>query len=272
MSSLCRPEQLFSLDMLAAHLPGFQPPHAPHDPAGDWELMYRQYCLAALTGFGGQHGTVRIRRRRGQDGAFSMRVQCERRVWGKHIVKLAAELDARAEPLPRPLRWSWQSEIVEDRRRTIPESQLQRSAALEDGTVKFSGPGRKLLVDGPCTVNWLLFEAVGRLPREAFPPLHFTLLDQLDEAKPHHTLSYAETLTVQVGARPVRQTEVEQLERGKIHTTRWAVAGGQPVRLHVYHQLGDGNLPWVYWVDDQGRLLFAVAGFEAYALDSFDKV
>ena len=271
MSNVSRLEKLFSLDMLAAHLPGFRPPQGPHDPAGDWDLSYRQYCLASLAGFGGQHGTVHIRRRRGREGTFSMRVECERRVWGKHIVKLAADLEARAEHLPVPLRWSWQSEIVENGRHTIPESQLTRSAALEGNIVQFAGRGRKLSMDGPCTLNWLLFEAVGRLPREVFSPLQFTLLDQFDAAKPHHTLSYAETLTVQVGDRPVQRTEIEQLEKGRIHKTSWAAAGGQPVRLHAYHHLGNGVVPWIYWVDDQGRLLFAVSGFEAYALESFAK-
>ena len=44
---------------------------------------------------------------------------------------------------------------------------------------------------------------------------------------------------------------------------------GQPVRLHAYDHLGEGIVPWIYWVDDRGRLLLAVSGLEAYLLDSF---
>ena len=112
--------------------------------------------------------------------------------------------------------------------------------------MKFADVGERSPSTGPCTINWLLLEAVGRLPRAAFPPLGFTLLEDFDRPKPHHTLHYAETVNLALPAQ------------------RHA---GEALRLHVYHHLGDGNMPWVYWVDDQGGLLFAVSGFEAYVLD-----
>jgi hypothetical protein len=74
-------------------------------------------------------------------------------------------------------------------------------------------------------------------------------LEDFDRPKPHHTLQYVDTVSLLLAD----------------HRTRT----GTLLRLHVYHHLGDGNMPWVYWVDEQGRLLFAVSGFEAYALNSF---
>ena len=102
---------------------------------------------------------------------------------------------------------------------------------------------RQIPAPGAYAVNWALFEAVGRLPREEFEPLRFTMLDHFDQLKPGQVLSYRETADVSLG--------------------------GRSVRLHAYDHLGEGIVPWIYWVDDEGRLLFAVSGLEAYLLDSF---
>jgi hypothetical protein len=271
MPTACRPEELFSLDLLAGHLLGFQPPQGPHDPAGDWQFGYRLYSLALQLRVGGsvgsRVGTVRLRRQRRGADVFALQVECEKPAPGRYFARLAAEVEARTVQLPVPLRWSWQGEIVDPDAKPI--SRLKRSATLQASTLELDDARRKLAVSGPCTINWLLFEAVGRLPREPFSPLSFMLLDDFDQPKPGHTLRYAHSTTVMLGEREQRQTRIEELEKGRIHKTAWVRTPGQPVRLHVYHHFGDGIVPWLYWVDDQGRLLFAVSGLEAYVLDSF---
>lgn len=270
MPAACRPEELFTLDILSPHLKGFQPPQGPHDPAGDWRLTYRLYSLGATVGFGSRVGTVQISRKRREADLFALQVDCQKPGPKRVTTRLAAEIEARNGRLPIPVRWSWQGEIVDTNGQVVPLSRLGRSARLE-GNIAQIGPGRKLPVRGACTLNWLLLEAVGRLPREAFPALSFTLLDDFDQAKPGHTLHHAQSMTVLLGGREVRQTRIEELDEGRIHRTVWRRTGELAVRLHVYHHLGEGSVPWVYWVDDQGRLLFAVSGIEACALDSFAK-
>jgi hypothetical protein len=237
--------------MLAAHLPRFEPPQGPHDPAGAWQLDYRVYCLAALSGVGGQAGSVRLSRKPLGDDAFVLQVEYRKPIRQGRFAGLVAEVEARAALLPEPRRWTWTSEIPGVAPGAPPLSRLTRSAVLEGGVLKFSDSGRKIAVDGPCTINWLLLEAVGRLPRKAFPPLRFTLLEDFDRPKPHHALRYADAVSLMLADPQGR--------------------AAQPLRLHVYQHLGDGNVPWVYWVDDQGRLLFAVSGFEAYVLNHFAK-
>jgi hypothetical protein len=271
MSTVCRPDELFTLDMLADHLLGFRPPQGPHDPAGDWKLDYGMYCLAGLRGFGSRIGTVRVSRRRRDAGQFTMRVECAKRATRAGMARLAAQIRARSDRLPVPLDWSWQGEIVDARGDVVPGTRLKRSAALRGNVLELAGGRRRQTINGPCTLHWLLWEAVGRLPAEAFPTLEFTLIDDLDQPKAAHKLRYARTLSVMLGERRVRQTRVEELEKGRIHKTIWTRIGGQPIRLRVYHHLGDGSVPWVYWVDDRGRLLFAVSGLEAYVLDHFAK-
>ena len=263
MSSVCRPEELFPLDMLAAHLKGFRPPQTPHDSAGQWQLAYGQYSLAAFSGFGSRVGTIHISRLRREADTFSLQLQCEKSTYGHFTDRLTAEIEARSQGLPQPLRWSWQEEIVDANAAVLPLGTLRRSAALQGGILELAGGKRKLAVAGPCTLNWLIFEAVGHLPREAFPPLRFTLIDDFDQVKPAHTLRYADTVTVMLGDHPVRETHVEELEKGRIHKTSWGRRRSvrSPARVPSRRR---GQRAWVYWVDDQGRLLFAVSGIEAY--------
>lgn len=267
MSRACAPEELFTLNILAPHLLSFEPPQSAHDPAGDWQLSYRVYSLAAVTGIGGRLAMLKVGRKRLGADRFTLELECLKPTHRQFVDKLTARIEARAEPLPVPEKWSWQSQIADAEGKVLPLSRLERSARLA-GNVMELGP-RKLPVDGPCTVNWLLFEAVGRLPRKAFPLLQFTLLDDFDRPKPGHVLHYARSATVQLGRREVRQTHVEELEKGRIHKTAWALTEGRPVPLHAYHHLGEGSVPWIYWIDDQGRLLFAVSGVEAYVLDTY---
>jgi len=95
---------------------------------------------------------------------------------------------------------------------------------------------------GPYTVNWSLFDAVQRLPGADTPARTFTLIDHFDQVKPETTLSFRKAMDVRV-------------------------AGGRTLRTRAYQQLGCGNVPWVYWTDEAGRLLWVVAGLEGYVLE-----
>ncbi|MBM4049677.1 MAG: hypothetical protein FJ279_31665 [Planctomycetes bacterium] len=41
----------------------------------------------------------------------------------------------------------------------------------------------------------------------------------------------------------------------------------QKVKLHCFEHLGEGILPYEYWLDDQRRLLIAVSGMRAFIFD-----
>ena len=113
-----------------------------------------------------------------------------------------------------------------------------------------------------------LLDAVQRLPRAAFEPKRFTLLDDFDVVKANQTLAYRKTVEVLLGGRRVQKQHWEKLEKGRIRKTSWGREGDRPVRLHAYEHLGDAIVPEVYYVDDQGRLLFMVAGIEAYVWEA----
>ena len=243
-----KPQDLFTLNVVAPHLKGFRPPQGPHDPRGDWTLAYVVYTLGAIRGPGGRLGGLVVRRRAADDGGATLAIEYEKRVNPQHVQKVVAEITCRGDALATPVRWTFSSEIAGRAGGAdgpVENTRLEQSATAEDGHVEIRDGthSRRLAAGPPFAINWALFEAVGRLPRETFDPIRFTLLDHFDQLKPAQVLSYRLSADVQLA--------------------------GQPVRLHAYDHLGEGIVPWIYWVDDRGRLLFAVSGLEAYLVDSF---
>ncbi|MHC4403849.1 MAG: hypothetical protein ACYTG0_29685 [Planctomycetota bacterium] len=235
-------EDLFTLNVVAPHLKGFLPPEGPHDPKGDWKLAYGVYTLGSIRGHGGRVGSLVVERRAaGQDQAV-VAVQYEKRVPPRYDQKVVGEITCRADALATPIRWSFSSQIGSRADGPVENTALEQSAVVQGEEVEIRDRHgvRSFHVARPFTVNWALFEAVGRLAREPFDPIRFTLLDHFDQLKPEQVLSY-------------RQSAVVRL-------------AGREVPLHAYDHLGQGIVPWIYWVDDRGRLLFVVSGLEAYLL------
>jgi len=260
----------FTLDSITHHLMGFEPPVDAFDPQGNWEMTYGVYSLGSVRrGPGRRIGTVRVRRQVVGDGA-TLRIDTEKLQSGKTVHKLTAELHCRADALSTPTRWLLQTVTLDAEGKIVPNTRLKKSAEAKNGaiTISHGKHERRISVGSAYTTNWALFDAVGRLPRKAFAPVRFTLTDNLDQPKPNHTLSFRTSDDVILGEKRVRQEKVVDLEKGRVKKTRWATTGGRPVRLHAYDHLGEGIVPEIYWVDDAGRLLFMVAGLEAYILDT----
>ncbi|MEW6358606.1 MAG: hypothetical protein AB1696_19885 [Planctomycetota bacterium] len=260
----------FTLNSITHHLMGFTPLGDAFNPSGDWELTYGVYSLGSVRrGPGGRTGTLRLRRQADADGA-TLTANYEKPQSGNTMHKLTAELRCRADALSTPTQWTLQSAAADADGRAVPITNLKKSAQVKDGAIVLTDGGRERRIQVPSayTTNWSIFDAVQRLPRKAFEPIRFTLIDNLDQPKPNHTLSFRKSDDVLLGEKIVQQPEVAELEKGRITKTRRAKTGGRAVRLHAYDHLGEGIVPEVYWVDNQGRLLFMVAGLEAYILDT----
>jgi len=234
-------ENLFTLNVITPHLEGFRPPLGEHDPAGDWELSYTLYTLGSIAGSGGPMGSLVLRRKAAPAG-FVLAVDYRKRVPPDMTQEVSGEITCRQDTLGTPKRWTYASAITAAGGGPIKHTRLEKSATTTDGQIEIHDGRhrRQLPVAARCTIHWALFEAVGRLPRTPFEPIRFTLLDHFDQVKPNHTLSFRRAADVMLG--------------------------GQAVRLHAYDHLGEGVVPWVYWVDKQGRPLFAVSGLEAYVI------
>ena len=232
----------YPLRSLVTTLRTYKPPSGPFDPAGSWDQAWGVCTLAGQTVGARPVGSLTLRRRvSGKDA--TLEVAYDKMLSGGRQ-KIAATLRGRADdPLATPDGWTFQIDLLDTAGKPVPHTQVRKRAAVEKGTITIrdAAETRRIAVAGPYTVNWCLFDAVQRLPREKTKPLAFTLIDHFDQPKPETTLAYRKPMTV-------------------------GVAGGLTVATHAYEQFGRGNVPWVYWVDEAGRLLFVVAGLEGYVL------
>jgi hypothetical protein len=239
------PEELFTLNVVAPHLKGFQPPRDPHDPQGDWALDYGVYTLGSIRGHGGRLGSLNVKRKAtGGEGAI-LGIEYQKRVNPDFLQKVVAEITCGGDRLATPTRWSCSAEIARRDGGTLEGTRLEKSGEAKDRQIEITDRRgvRRIAAPSSWTVNWALFEAAGRLAREPFEPIRFALLDHFDQLKENQVLSYRQSVEVAIG--------------------------NKPSRLHAYDHLGEGIVPWIYWVDEAGRLLFAVSGLEAYLLDPF---
>ena len=232
----------YPLRSLVTTLRTYKPPSGPFEPAGSWDQTWSVCTFAGRVATARAVGSLTLHRRvSGRDAALE--VAYDKMLSGGRQ-KIAAALYGRADdPLATPTEWTVQIDVLDAAGKPVPHTQVGKRAAVEKGTIAIRGAAetRRIAVAGPYTVNWCLFDAVQRLPREKTKPLAFTLIDHFDQPKPETTLAYRKPMTV-------------------------AVAGGRTIATHAYEQFGRGNVPWVYWVDEAGRLLLVVAGLEGYVL------
>ena len=235
----------FTLNIVAGHLRGFQPPDRPHDPQADWQLAYGVYTLGGIQNHGGRTGSLTICRKASADRGAVLQVDYQKIVRPDFSQQVAAQIHCRGDALSTPLHWTFSSQILNPSGQPVEHTALKKTAVADGRRIEITDGRTRRSIPAPSayTVNWALFDAVGRLPRKELEPLRFTMLDHFDQLKPGQVLSYRKTADVPLGDRPLR--------------------------LHAYDHLGRGVVPWIYWVDDQGRLLFAVSGLEAYLLVSF---
>jgi hypothetical protein len=237
-----QPSDIFNLNIITRHLSGFKPPQAAFEPRGDWSLAYDVH---SLTGYWPPAGKLQIHRKSVNGDTFDLGVNYTKILQDgyRHIV--IGRIRCRGDELASPLEWTFDCSTVAADGTLVPNTALKQSAVRKNVHIEFTdGKGFVHSVDirSPFTISWALLEAVQRLPRRQFEPLRFTLLDQFDLPKPNQTVSY--------------------------RTTELVVLGNKETRLHAYDHLGEGIVPWVYWVSDAGRLLFAISGIEAYVLNS----
>jgi hypothetical protein len=235
----------YPLRSLAPVLRKFQPPDGPFDPAGSWEQTYGVYTLAGRAAAARRVGAVRLRRSVGDQQDVALKVEYNKKLTGGSQ-QVTGELHSRlGSTLSAPVRWSFESKLLDAAGKVIPQTRLRRSAVFRNAAVTITDAKetKTLPIAGAYTVNWSLFDAIQRLRGEKARPLEFTLIDHFDEPKGNQRLSFRKKMDV-------------------------TVAGGKTLHTVAFDQLGEGNVPWVYWLDERGRLLFIVAGLEAYALES----
>jgi len=265
----------FSLRFISARLLNFRIPADAFDPNGDWELKYGVYTFTALRQGptpGKLVGRMKLARKRVNDDEAELSLDYEKDGPGT-IQKVAGTIRCGTDALSTPSHWEYSAEVVDSNGKPYENSKISKRGEASDGRIEIADDHRvrRLAINGPFTINWAVWDAVMRMPHETAEPLRFTMLDHFDQLKYRQTLAFRESGVVTLGQRRIREESWKTLEKGRIRQTQWATTGGRDVTLHGFEQLGEGIVPWVYWTDDQGRLLFIVSGLEVYVLDSWQK-
>lgn len=216
-------------------------PEGPFDPQGAWEHRYAVCILAPERGAKGEHphpyGTLLLKRKPAGEGRLALEVDFSVATRGPSGARTRASITCSADRLATPREWELRAEAVE-KGGTVPETAVVETAAVRDRVLVRRGRvERKVPLARAFTSNWSLLEAVGRLPFDT-APLAFDMLEDLDLYKPEQTLRPAGTVTIQ--------------------------AGGRPLRLHGFRQIGRGILPTHYWLDDEHRLIAASGALRAF--------
>ena len=232
----------YPLCSLRTVLKRFRPPAGAFAPAGPWEHVYGVYTLAGRSATARRAGVLRLRRKP-DDSQARLDVRYEKALTGGSQLVTARLRGPGDSPLATPTRWTFESLLRGPDQSAIPQTRRRRSAAVADGTVTFADEtGREqLALAGAYTVGVSLFDAVQRFAPGA-RAVPFTLIDHYDQLKGDCLLSPGKKMTV-------------------------TVAGDKAIPTRTVEQFGRGNMPWVYWLDAAGRLLFVVAGLEAYVLE-----
>lgn len=230
----------FTLDSIAGFLKDFRRPEGRFDPDRPWRSVFGVYTLA---GRGGRTGRLEIERKTASGHDFVLDMAYEKNLPG-HIQHIKAKMHCLDDELATPARATVGSEIRRRGGGVLRDTKLQKTVRAENGQVLIADEHHeeRVAVESAWTVNWALFDAVQRLPRKTFDPIKFVMLDHFDQFKGGQIISYREKIDVTLA--------------------------GRTIRLHRFDHLGEGIVPWVYWVDDLRRLLFVVSGLEAYILET----
>lgn len=214
-----------------------QVPAQPFDPAGDWANSYGIY----LTGGAAKcAGTLRIKRRNAADKSVLLTADFEIEQGDKILQRSHVEIRCANDQLATPEEWRYEGGTFRATGEPVLHTAIKGAARLSGKKLRFeaTGANREVVVEEPLTLNRCLFDAVQRLPRKAFDPVEFAVVDDLDQIRPRQRLNYREAFQTSAGV------------------------------LHAYNQLGWGILPTTWWVNEQGRLLIATGGVMAYVLDA----
>jgi hypothetical protein len=218
---------------------GFPTAPADFSPTDEWVHTYRVWTCHGYRESGNENvGFLKISRAAGSGNGFTLHVEQQLVHSEAALHTMRAEIECRPDAIASTARWPLSSS------HTSPDGNVQKDLSVrEQGsvtgatlTVTINGRTSARKVGGATTADWCLFEAVQRLPFDKSVSLKLDVLEGLSILRPGHRLSYR-------GA-PV----------------------GQP-GLHGFQQLGEGLLPYGYWLNDRRQLVMVSAGGRVYLLD-----
>lgn len=206
-------------------------PFTPEDfkPDGNWVSTYRIWTCHGYRESGNENaGFLRIERIGSSGETFVLNVHQEVVQTDAIIHIIDSTIKCRNNRLASPVEWRLKSEFIGVDGKHVSELLSSDNGKAAEGVDR-------------TTCDWCLFEAVQRLALDAQNSFSFDLLEGMSLKKSDHRLSY----------RGVTRLKVD----------------GMDIPLHCFVQLGNGILPYEYWLDSRHRLLAVTSMNKAYILD-----
>jgi len=230
----------YPLNILENYLKNYIPSEKSFDPDGEWDAKYKMFSMAS--GRAGHAGTLSFKRKSLSKKEAFIELTIDKAGVDRYWQKIKAKMKFKTDLLSTPVKWQYEARMTDPKGELLKNSEIKKHAVNYGNKIDFvcNGKRKSVKTSGDVAINWLLFDAVQRMPREKNAKAKFTLIDHFDQLKPNNTISF----------------------RNKIEIN---VANNKKLKLYVYNQLGNGILPIVYYVNKSGRLLFVVSGVEAYA-------
>jgi len=235
-AAIVKPENEFSLDIIAAILANYRVPAGKPETGGKWKRVYSQHSMLNPASLNSS-GTVTIEHAPGNLSVSYNRILAQ----GLQFKERTGIRFEWSGKLSIPTAWDIESSVVSGGK-ILDGLSGKKSAIIRDNilVMKTANSTREYPALAPATMNWLLFDTMPRFGGKSIEPVRFTLIDHGDKVKPGITLSYRKKNMFMIG-----KTELA---------------------LQAYEMKGRGILPTVFWTDERGLLLFVVSGMEAYCL------
>lgn len=222
---------------------GLPPPDNIFKPEGDWTQTYRIFTCHGYTHRKNlTRGFLKIQRENKASGdQIHFRIKQKIVNSEGRVQKIDADVRAKNDNLATLLHWSVESRFFNSAGNKIPDLSMSEEYDIETYREVVSEESSVFKPTGPITSDFTLFEAIPRLPfsTEANPSFH--VVEGLTLFKRNHYLVY-------------RGEDSLKTEK-------------QDATLQWFHQIGEGVLPYEYWVDNHRRLIAATTLSRAYLLD-----
>jgi len=207
----------------------FPPSSEDFNLDGNWVNTYRIWTCHGYRESGNQNvGFIRLKRIGESGKAFVLNVHQEVVQTDGITNIIDVTIKCRNNQLASPIEWRLSSRFVGADGKNISGLSSNNNGTATDEMGRMTG-------------DWCLFEAVQRLKIGKETVLGFDMLEGQSLLKKDQRLSY------------------RGLSRTKI--------GGEVISLHCFVQLGNGILPYEYWLDENHRLLMVTSMNKAYILD-----
>ncbi len=214
------------------------------DPAADWTNTYRIWGCHGYRKSGNYNvGFLKIQRIAGKSDQPSTLKIHQQIVHDEAMLNIIdAEVKFANDQLASPIQWQISSSFIDADKNQMPTLATEEKVQLKDNVmlVNIAGKTFKRKLPAPATSDWSLLEVLQRLPFEK-KTLSFNMLEGLSVLKQNQQLSYR-------GTYPLKTAQKE-------FTLQW------------FQHLGDGILPYEYFLDENHRLLIAISLDKAYILD-----